>query len=151
MRIDKAKKFFKLAQHQADLFSKDPNTQVCSLFLAPESLNVLTSGVNGFPRKVIETEKRWERPAKYARVSHSEINGICNAARHGISLDNSICVVTMYPCRDCAKALIQVGVNTIITKKPNFTDEKWGEHFKISSEMFEEVGMKMIFIEGDEM
>lgn len=149
MRIDKARKYLKLAQYQAELFSKDPDTKVCSLFLAPESLNVLTSGFNGFPRKVFETEKRWERPAKYTRVSHSEINGICNAARHGISLENSICVVTMYPCCDCAKALIQVGVNTIITRKPNYLDPKWGEQFQISSEMFEEVGMKMILLDDE--
>lgn len=147
MWLDKASKYYDLAKCQADLFSKDPNTKVCALFLAPESLNVLTSGVNGFPRKVIETPKRWERPQKYSRVSHAEINGICNAARHGISLQDSVAVVTMFPCADCAKALIQVGVNTIITKRPDYMHPTWGDNFKLSSEMFEEVGMKMILLE----
>lgn len=147
MRIDKAKKYFKLAEAQAELFSKDPTTKVCALFLAPESLNVLTSGVNGFPRKVIETEARWERPHKYDRVNHAEVNGICNAARHGISLQNSIAVITMFPCCDCAKSLIQVGVDMIITRQPNYNDPVWGHKFRLSTEMFEEVGMKMIILD----
>lgn len=147
MRRDKAKKFFALAKAQAELFSKDPNTKVCALFVAPDTLNVLTSGVNGFPRNVHETSSRWERPTKYQYVSHAECNGICNAARHGIALDKSVAVVTMFPCNDCAKALIQVGVSMIITQKPNYNDPNWGDQFRISQEIFEEVGIQVILID----
>ena len=147
MKSDKANKYFQLAKHHAELFSKDPVTKVCALFIAPDSLNVLTSGVNGLPRNVKEKEERLQRPTKYSYMTHSEINGLCNAARHGICLDKSIVIVTMFPCCDCAKALIQVGVSTIITVPPNYEDPKWGGHFRISMEMFEEVGIEVVLID----
>lgn len=147
MRRDKAKKFFELAKCQAELFSKDPHTKVCALFIAPDTLNVLTSGVNGLPRKVYESEDRMQRPTKYFYIAHAELNGICNAARHGIPLDKSAVIVTMFPCCECAKSLIQVGVSTIITKKPDYDDPRWGQQFKLSTELFEEVGIQVILID----
>lgn len=152
MRRDKAIKYFKLAQYQANLFSKDPNTKVGSIFLAPGSLQILTCGYNGFPRGVDETKMhRWERPQKYCYCEHSERNGIYNACRQGTPLEGCIAVVTLFPCCDCARALIQVGVSTIVTLKPDLGDARWGESFKFSMEMFQEVGMQMILLDKAEV
>ena len=146
MKEEKISKFFNLAQFQASLFSKDPSKKVCSLFIAPESLQILSTGYNGLPRNISETPERWERPEKYKYVVHAEANGIFNACRNGVSLKDSICFVTMYPCSDCSKGLIQVGVKEIYTIKPNFEHHKYGDDFKYSKEMLEEAKIKVYFI-----
>lgn len=147
MTIDKAVKYFKLAAYNADLFSKDPNTKVGAIILSDDFSRIHSTGINGFPRKFNDKiEKRWERPTKYLYVAHSEINAICNAARSGTSIDDSVIVVTMFPCMNCTKAIIQAGIKKIYTKKPNFDDPKWGEEFKISQEMLDEVGIEIFYV-----
>lgn len=147
MRQDKAEKYYQLAEYQANLFSKDPNTKVGALFLAPESFQILSTGFNGFPRKVDESKsERWKRPLKYTYVSHAEANGICNASRHGTPLENSIAIVTMFPCTTCAKLLIQCGIKELVTKEPDMANEKWGEEFKYSKEMLEESGVEIQYV-----
>jgi dCMP deaminase len=152
MRRDKAIKYFKLAEFQANLFSKDPSTKVGTLLLRPDSLQVLSQGYNGFPRGIDEKDpSRWERPAKYARVIHAELNGICNACRHGTPLENAIAVVTLFPCQDCAKALIQVGVSLLVTREPDFEDPRWGNDFRMALEMFEEAGVRVMTLTPEEL
>ena len=147
MRREKAEKYLQLARVQADLFSKDPSTKVACILLSPDS-QVVSTGYNGIPRDMDDINpKRWERPAKYKYVAHAELNAIANAARHGISVDRSIAVVTLFPCCDCAKALIQSGIKTIVTEKPDLEMPKWGEQFRISLEMFQEVGIQLILFD----
>ena len=146
----KAHKYFKLAKYQAELFSKDPNTKVAAIVIAPDSFQILSTGFNGICRKLQETPQRWARPAKYKWVAHAELNAIANAARSGVKLENGICVVTLYPCVDCCKALIQSGIKTIITREPNMADPKWGEDFAISKEMFEESGINVVTLRNED-
>lgn len=150
MDLDKAKKYFGLVRHMADTFSKDPHTKVGCLLLAPDSLQILSLGYNGFPRGVNEKdEKRWERPEKYYYVEHSERNCLYNACRSGVNTNGSIAVVTLYPCSDCCRALIQSGIKTVITIAPDFSNERWGEDFKRSELMFAEAGVR-VFVLRDE-
>lgn len=152
MRRDKAIQYFKLAKYQAQLFSKDPNKKVGCIILAPESLQILSCGYNGLPRNINESvSERWQRPLKLKWCEHSERNALYNACRSGTALENAIAVVTFYPCADCARGLIQSGIKTIVTLKPDFEHERWGEDFKISQEMFGEVGMNMIILDDVEV
>lgn len=147
----KAVKYLKLAKFQAQLFSKDHHTQVATIILSPHNV-LLSSGYNGIPAGMDDSiESRWERPTKYMYVTHSEINAICSAARNGTRLDGATAVVTLFPCNDCAKALIQAGIKTIITLKPDYDAPKWGELFKISMEMFQEVGIQVITVSENEL
>lgn len=151
MRRDKALKYFQLAKYQAELFSKDPSTKVGCIILAPDSLQVLSCGYNGFPRNINETDKsRWERPIKLKWCEHSERNALYNACRSGTKLEGSVAVITMYPCCDCARGLIQSGIKTIVTETPDFEHTRWGDDFKISKEMFEEAGIHMILLTEQE-
>lgn len=148
IRQDKAQKYFQLAEHMAQTFSKDPSTKVGALFLAPESLQILTMGYNGFPRNVDESKpERWERPVKYFFASHAESNCIANACRHGTPLEGCIAVVTMFPCSTCAKIMIQAGIKTLVTKTPDFTCSRWGEEFKYSYEMLIESGTRIMYVD----
>lgn len=152
IRRDKAIKYYKLAHHQASLFSKDPHTKVGALLLAPHSLQVLSMGYNGMPRSVDETVAcRWERPIKYKYVEHAERNALYNACRHGTPVNGSIAIITMFPCCDCARALIQSGVKCIVTSKPDYDHPVWGADFAVSSEMFSEVGMSVMLLNECEL
>lgn len=145
MKREKALKYLKLAFYQASLFSKDPNTKVAAILLSQDTHNVLSTGYNGIPRGMNDNiESRWQRPDKYLWVSHAEINSLCSAARNGTPVENCVAVVTLFPCCDCAKALIQAGVKTIVTMSPDLDMPKWGDLFQISLQMFEEVGVELI-------
>lgn len=146
MNEDKITKFYKLALFQADLFSKDPSKKVCALFVAPKSYQLLSAGYNGLPRKIKETDERWGKPEKYNFIVHAEKNGIYNACRNGVSLNGSICIVTFFPCSECARALIQVGVETIVTPEPDFTHPTYKDSFRYSLEMLNEVGINIKYI-----
>ena len=143
---DKLLKFFKLASIQAELFSKDPSKKVCSLFIAPESLQILSAGYNGLPRKIKETDERWSKPEKYNYIVHAEKNGIYNACRNGVSLNGSICIVTFFPCSECTRALIQVGVATIVAPEPDFNHPTYGKSFEYSLKMLNEIGIEIIYV-----
>ena len=104
-------------------------------------------GYNGFCRGIEETEERWRRPEKYTHVIHAELNAICNAARSGVSIENSICVLTLYPCTTCCKSLIQAGIKTIVSVSPNFDDPTWGNDFVKTRELCSETGVEIIEID----
>jgi dCMP deaminase len=140
----------------ANEFSKDESTKVGALFLKPNTLNILSIGYNGFPRGVNEKIKsRWKRPLKYKYVEHAERNAIYNAALHETCLEDSILFVTMFPCCDCARAIIQSGVKVLITldfdEYSKDKQKRWNDDWKISMEMFDEVGIKVILLKNSEI
>ncbi len=152
MNCDKALKFLKMAKFQADLFSKDPNTKVGCIIVAPDSLQILSCGYNGLPRNIDESiEERWKYPLKAYFCEHSERNCLYNACRSGVKLENSIAVVSLYPCHDCARGLIQAGITTVVTIEPNFEHERWGYSFKISECLFKEAGINVITFTKDDL
>ena len=146
MDIVKANKYYELAKYQAQLFSKDPNTQVAAIIIAPDSFQILSTGFNGLCRKVAETPERWTRPAKYIWCCHAEMNAVANAARSGVKIEGAICVVTMFPCVECCKILIQSGIYTIVSPQPDMSSERWAKDFALSKSMFEEVNMQIIYV-----
>ncbi len=146
MELSKAHKYFELAEYQANLFSKDPSRKVACILLAPDSNQILSTGFNGICRKLRETPERWARPMKYSYVVHAETNAIANAARSGIKVENSICITTLFPCTSCCKCLIQSGISTVITKQPDFENDRWGDDFKISKNMFEEAKVNLVYL-----
>ena len=148
MNQSKLVKYYKVAQFMANEFSKDPNTKVGCILLSKDSLHILCLGFNGFPRKVLETDTRWQRPTKYTYVCHAETNCLYNACRSGVCTLESIAICTLFPCIDCCKGLIQAGISKIVSPIPDYNNEKWGEQFKCSMEMFNEVGIEIELIEN---
>lgn len=149
LELEKAHKYLKLAKYNADLFSKDPHTKVGSIILTNDFSRILTTGINGFPRKLKDDiPERWEKITKLSRVSHSEANSVANAARTGTSLDNSIIVVTKFPCSTCTKLLIQAGIKKIYTIAPDYESHTWGNDARISEEMLNELNIEIIIFEN---
>ena len=96
--------------------SKDPSTQVGACIVDSEN-RILSTGYNGFPHGCSDDEFPWNRDeaqgeTKYAFVVHAELNAILNAS--GKSLAGSRVYVGLFPCNECAKAIIQAGVKEVI-------------------------------------
>jgi dCMP deaminase len=145
--LEKARKYLKLAQYNADLFSKDPDCKVGSIILTEDFSRVLSTGINGMPRKMNDdNQERWKKPIKYSFIQHSEANSVSNAARTGTPIDSSVIVVTKFPCSTCTKLLIQAGIKKIYTVAPNYESEVWGDDARISEEMLNEVGIETIIL-----
>ena len=127
--------------------SKDPSTVVGALIVGPGN-ETRTSGFNGFPRGVVDdaemVPERYERPAKYLWTEHAERNAIYNASRHGVALAGCTIYVSMYPCADCARAVIQAGISRVVTKNPEA--ERWESHYEVSQQMLEEAGVEVCLL-----
>ena len=157
IRHSKAIQYFRLVRVMANLFSKDESTKVGALFIMPQTYEIVTLGYNGMPRGIDEkNEERWKRPIKYEYTEHAERNAIFNAARTGTSLLNSICIVTLFPCCDCARGIIQSGAKMIVSLDPfvNVDDDalnRWGPKWKTSIEMFQEAGVEIYFLKEEDV
>ena len=100
----------------AGMRSKDPNTQVGACIVSEDN-NILSMGYNGFPKGCSDDDFPWDREgdmlhSKYAYVTHSELNAILNF--RGGSLEGSKLYVSLFPCNECAKAIIQSGIKTVV-------------------------------------
>ncbi len=100
----------------AGMRSKDPNTQVGACIVGEDN-KILSMGYNGFPNGCSDEDFPWDRDGdmletKYAYVTHSELNAILNF--RGGSLAGSKLYVSLFPCNECAKAIIQCGIKTVI-------------------------------------
>ena len=96
--------------------SKDPSTQVGACIVSEDN-RILSTGYNGFPQGCSDDDFPWNRNAeigetKYNFVVHAELNAILNAG--GKSLHGSRIFVSLFPCHECAKAIIQSGVKEVV-------------------------------------
>lgn len=102
--------------------SKDPNTQVGACIVDSNNV-ILTTGYNGFPNGCSDDEFPWAREGevtKYPYVVHAELNAILNAS--GKSLRGSRLYVALFPCNECAKAIIQAGVGEVVYLSDKYAD-----------------------------
>ena len=93
--------------------SKDPNTQVGACIVSQDNI-IISTGYNGMPKGCSDDEYPWEREGaqtKYPFVVHAELNAILNAS--GRDLRGSKLYVALFPCNECAKAIIQSGVKEV--------------------------------------
>ena len=123
--------------------SKDPNTQVGACIVSQDN-KILSMGYNGFPVGCSDDEFPWNRDGepydnKYFYTTHSELNAILNY--RGGSLEGSKLYVTLFPCNECAKAIIQSGIRKVI-----YADDKYAETagVRASKRMLNAAGVEMV-------
>ena len=121
--------------------SKDSNTQVGACIVSREK-KILSLGYNGMPTGCNDDEMPWEREGdaintKYMYVCHAELNAILN--RGDVSLANSILYVTLFPCNECAKAIIQSGIKEIVYMSDKYASQA---NTIVSKRLFDMVGIK---------
>ena len=122
--------------------SKDPKTQVGSCIINPDNKHILSIGYNGFPNGCSDDEVSWEREGKFAEtkypyVCHGELNAILNYT--GTTLKNSKIYVALFPCNECAKAIIQSGIKEIIYKSDKYAET---DSIKASKKMLDMAHIK---------
>ena len=116
--------YFMAVAKLAGMRSKDPNSQVGSCIVSADN-KILSIGYNGFPRGCSDDEFPWDREGtplmtKYPFVTHSELNAILNY--RGGSLEGSTLYVSLFPCNECAKAIIQAGITTVVYDSDKYAD-----------------------------
>ena len=122
--------------------SKDPSTQVGAC-IVDETNRILSTGYNGFPKGCSDDDFPWNRNAeegetKYPFVVHAELNAILN--NRGKSLADSKIYVALFPCHECAKAIIQAGITEVIYLSEKYKDTVSDAN---SRRMLESAGVKL--------
>jgi dCMP deaminase len=101
--------------------SKDPNTQVGACIVDDDNI-IVSTGYNGMPKGCSDDEYPWMREGsltKYPYVVHAELNAILNAG--GRAVRGSRIYTTLFPCNECAKAIIQSGIKEIIYESDKYS------------------------------
>lgn len=129
-------RFLDLAEHIAT-WSYDPRTKVGAVIVDSKK-RIVGTGYNGFPRGVKDLAERYEdRETKLKFVCHAERNAIDNAP---MSVEGCTMYITLPPCNECAKSIIQSGIYKVVTKKHNREDTfDW----LIAEQMFKEAGVQL--------
>lgn len=104
--------------------SKDPSTQVGACIVGADN-KILSVGYNGFPIGCSDEEFPWNKVGedidnKYFYTTHSELNAILNY--RGGSLEGAKLYVSLFPCNECAKAIIQAGIRTVVYDCDKYAD-----------------------------
>ena len=121
--------------------SKDPNTQVGACIVSPDNI-IISTGYNGMPKGCSDDEYPWEREGadtKYPYVTHGEMNAILNY--RGGSLEGTKLYVSLFPCNECAKAIIQAGIKRVV----------YGEQYRLEDgiRLLEKAGIEVIYLNPD--
>ena len=124
--------------------SKDPNTQVGACIVSPDNI-IISTGYNGMPKGCSDDEFPWGREGaetKYPYVVHAELNAILNA--NGRDLRGSRLYVALFPCNECAKAIIQCGAKEVLYLSDKYADTP---STQASKRMLQSAGVKLTQLE----
>lgn len=138
--------YFMGLAHLSALRSKDPNTQVGAAII-DENHRVVSVGYNGFPKGCSDDEFPWSRSggvlnSKYAFVVHAELNAILNSPH---SVSGCTIYVSLFPCNECAKAIIQSGIKRIVYESDKYADT---ETTIASKKMLQAAGIELVQLEN---
>ena len=121
--------------------SKDPSTQVGACIVNKDN-RIISVGYNGMPRCCSDDEFPWDKndnplDSKYLYVCHAELNAILNCDRGNVR--DCICYTTLFPCNECAKAIIQSGMSEVVYMEDKYADS---DSVVASKKMFDTAGVK---------
>ena len=126
--------------------SKDPHTQVGACIVG-EDRRILTCGYNGTPKGWKDSEFPWgknyaeiaEEFEKYGSVVHAEANAIVNYKGYPKDLKDSTIYVTLFPCSNCAKLIVQYGIKKVVYYSDKYKDTTDN---RIAKRIFEYCGVE---------
>ena len=106
--------------------SKDPSTQVGACIVSNDN-RILSIGYNGAPNGFDDEDFPWEREGKpvdtkYMYVCHAELNAILNFRGNKRDLEGSKLYASLFPCNECAKAIVQSGIKEVIYLDNKYKD-----------------------------
>jgi dCMP deaminase len=127
-------------------WSEDPKKQVGAVIV--RNNRILSYGYNGFPTGVStgeNGERLEDREKKLDFIVHAEMNAVVTAAKMGHKVDKSTMYCNFFPCPECAKAIIQSGIERLVTVKLKI-DSKWHKKMLVSLGMLTEAKIKITFL-----
>lgn len=131
-----------MAQYMATA-SKDPSTKVGAVIVRPNN-TIASVGYNGFPRGMKDDPELYaDRPTKYSRIVHAEMNAILNAqgSVEGCTLYTS----ALPPCDRCAVFVVQAGISRVVYEEPSAAlADRWGDSLAKSLAIFAEAGIPCV-------
>lgn len=135
--------YFMGVAHLSGMRSKDPGTQVGACIVSSDN-KILSMGYNGFPMGCSDDAFPWDREGeelntKYPFVTHSELNAILNY--RGGSLEGTKIYVSLFPCNECAKAIIQAGIRTVVYDSDKYEGTPGN---RASKKMFDAAGVNYV-------
>jgi len=139
-------KYIEMCESLTEL-SDDPKTGVASIIVKED--NIISYGVNELPFRSNKLKDRCESPGKDKWMLHAERNAIYKAARSGVSLVGTKMYCTYFPCADCARGIVQSGIEKLITNKPDFNHHKWGESWLEAMIILKECGVSVVWANQD--
>jgi dCMP deaminase len=101
---------------------------------------------NSFPPGIRNLPERVVGDNRFIWLEHAERSAIFKAAKRGVATDGGTLVSTYFPCTDCARAIIQAGVKTVATPRPEFDDPVWGESFRTSAAILAEGAVEVVYL-----
>lgn len=134
--------YFMSMAHLSAKRSKDPSTQVGACIVNSQK-RVVGLGYNGFPKGCDDNEFPWGRDGefldtKYPYVVHAELNAILNSIQ---DLNGCTIYVSLFPCNECAKAIIQSGIKCVVYESNKYA----GTEANIASKkMFRDAGVELV-------
>lgn len=127
--------------------SKDPSTQVGACIVNQNHI-VMGLGYNGLPRGLNDDDYPWSKKdgnfseTKYPYVVHAELNAILNSQQR---LAECTMYVTLFPCNECSKAIIQSGITRLVY----FSDKHAHKESTIASKkMLQDAGVEVVEFEN---
>lgn len=134
---------------EVSTWSKDPSRKIGAVAVG-EKGQILAQGYNGFPRGILDSADRYnDRATKYKFVVHAEMNVIYNATFNGVSLDGARLFVYGLPvCSECAKGIIQVGIQAVTIFTEQEVPPIWNESWIATQEMFKEANVWALWIKS---
>ncbi len=132
-----AQRFFELA-HVVAGWSKDPECKVGAVLVSPDKRQA-SWGFNGFPASIEDTDVRlMTSDLKLEYMVHAELNAILNARR---DVSGWWMFVTQHPCQNCAKAIIQAGIEVVVCPPPKKFPSKWMVQHQLAESTMTEAGL----------
>jgi dCMP deaminase len=108
------------------------------------------AGCNAFPPGIEALPERAVGDNRFIWLEHAERTAIFEAARRGIATEGATLLSTYFPCTDCARALVQSGIKTLVTPRPEYDDPVWGESFRTSAALLAEGTVEIVFLADDQ-
>lgn len=130
--------------------SLDPSTQN-GVIIATDCGSICGRGINCLPRGLKYTQEQYnDREWKYKNVVHAEVAAVCNAAYLGYGTSGCIAYCTWAACSNCAKTLVQAGIDRVVTHKHpmQIKHANWVDSVNQGHQIFKDCGVEFVEIEG---
>lgn len=143
-------KYWLKEAYKVALDSPDLSTQNGAILLNKDGYTI-GRGCNTFPDSLKITEERLQRPLKYSYTTHAERKALFNAIHWKMDIRGSVLVSGWAACDNCANAMIEMGVRTLITHQDaaDRSPDRWKESIQVAYDILTEAGVNILFYKGE--